>query len=97
MKKFKIQSFLQKTFFKKNILNKSFSKFLSLFNVPKGPWKFSFNQLRKKNIESYFTEKFQINYALFILSIVFFIYLLYLSIPGIVMNENIQKELEEKL
>ena len=63
MKKFKIQSFLQKTFFKKNILNKSFSKFLSLFNVPKGPWKFSFNQLRKKNIESYFTEKFQINYV----------------------------------
>ncbi len=97
MKKFKIQSFLQKSLFKKNILNKSFSKFLNLFNVPKSPWKFSFNLFKKKNIESYFNEKFQLNYALFILSIVFFLYLLYLSIPGIVMSENIQKELEEKL
>tara|TARA_B100001057_G_scaffold425849_1_gene449567 strand:+ start:21 stop:1586 length:1566 start_codon:yes stop_codon:yes gene_type:complete len=97
MKKFKIQSFLQKSLFKRNILNKSFSKFFTFFNMPKGPWKFNFNQFRKKNIESYFTEKFQLNYALFILSIVFFLYLLYLSIPGIVMNENIQKELEKKL
>ena len=97
MKKLKIQSFLQKTLFKKNILNKPFSKFFNLFNVPKSPWKFGLNQIRKKNIENYFTEKFQLNYALFILSIVFFLYLLYLSIPGIVMNENIQKELEEKL
>ena len=97
MKKFKIQSFLQKNFFKKNILNKLFSKFFSFFNMPKSTWKIGFSQFRKKNIESYFTEKFQLNYALFVLSIVFFLYLLYLSIPGIVMNENIQRELEEKL
>jgi len=97
MKKFKIQSFLQKNLFKKNILNKLLSKFFTFFNVFKSPWKFSLNQFRKKNIESYFTEKFQLNYALFLLSIVFFLYLLYLSIPGMVMNENIQKELEEKL
>ena len=97
MKKFKIQSFIQKNFFKKNILNKLFSKFFTFFNMPKGTLNLSFNQLKKKKIESYISEKFQLNYALFILSIVFFLYLLYLSIPGIVINENIQKELEEKL
>ena len=97
MKKFKIQSFLQKGFLKKNILNKIFSKFFTLFNMPKITWKISFNQFRKKNIENYFSEKFQLNYALFVLSIVFFLYLLYLSIPGVVMSENIQRELEEKL
>tara|TARA_E500000178_G_scaffold68326_1_gene65784 strand:- start:1008 stop:2573 length:1566 start_codon:yes stop_codon:yes gene_type:complete len=97
MKKFKIQSFLQKGFFKKNILSKLFSKFFTLFNMPKSTWKISFNQFKKKNIENYLSEKFQLNYALFILSIVFFLYLLYLSIPGIVISENIQKELEEKL
>ena len=97
MKKFKIQSFLQKNFFKKNILNKLFSKFFTLFNMPKSTWKISFNQFKKKNIENYLSEKFQLNYALFLLSIVFFLYLLYLSIPGIVISESIQNELEEKL
>ena len=97
MKKNKIQSFIQKNFFKKNILNKLFSKFFTFFNMPKGTWNISFNQLKKKNIENYISEKFQLNYALFVLSIVFFLYLLYLSIPGIVISENIQKELEEKL
>jgi len=97
MKKFKIQSFLQKNFLRKNILNKTFSKFFTLFNMSKSTFKISFNQLKKKNIENYISEKFQLNYALFLLSIVFFLYLLYLSIPGIVISENIQKELEEKL
>ena len=97
MKKFKIQSFIQKNFFKKNILNNLFSKFFSLFNMSKSSWKINFNQLNKKNIENYIYEKFQLNYALFVLSIVFFLYLLYLSIPGIVISENIQKELEQKL
>ena len=97
MKKFKIQSFLQKNFFKKNFLNKILSKISSLFNMSKSTWKINFNQLNKKNIENYISEKFQLNYALFVLSIVFFLYLLYLSIPGIVISENIQKELEEKL
>ena len=97
MKKFKIQSFLQKNFLKRNILNKLFSKFSTLFNMPKIAWKFSFNQIKKKNIENFISEKFQLNYALFVLSIIFFLYLLYLSIPGIVMNDNIQNELEGKL
>ena len=97
MKKFKIQYFLQKNFFKKNILSKLFSKFFTLFNMPKSTWKISFNQFKKKNIENYISEKFQLNYALFVLSIVFFLYLLYLSIPGIIISENIQKELEKKL
>ena len=97
MKKFKIQSFFQKNFFKKNILNKIFSVFIPLFNVPKSTWKIGLNQFKKKNIENYIIEKFQLNYALFALSIVFFLYLLYLSIPGIIMSENIQNELEEKL
>ena len=73
MKKFKIQSFFQKGFFKKNILNKLFSKFSTLFNMPKSTWKISFNQFNKKNIENYISEKFQLNYALFILSIIFFL------------------------
>ena len=72
MKKFKIQSFLQKNFFKKNIPNKMFSKFFSIFNMSKSSWKIGFNQLNKKNIENYISEKFQLNYALFVLSIVFF-------------------------
>ena len=97
MKKFKFRSFLQKNFFKKNVLIKLFSKFFSLFNMSKSPLKISFNQFNKKNIENYISEKFQLNYALFILSIIFFLYLLYLSIPGIVISENIQKELEQKL
>ena len=97
MKKFKIQSFLQKNFFKKNILNKMLSKFFTFFNTTKGTWKISLNQFKKKNIENYIYERFQVNYALFILSIVFFLYLLYLSIPGIVISDNIQNELEEKL
>ncbi len=97
MKKFKIQSFVQKSFLKKNILNKLFSKFFTLFNMFKGTWKISFSQFKKKNIENYLSEKFKVNYALFVLSIVFFLYLLYLSIPGIVISENIQKELEQKL
>ena len=97
MKKFKIQSFIQKNFLKKNILNNLFSKFFSLFNMSKSSWKIGFNQFNKKNIENFISEKFQLNYALFVLSIVFFLYLLYLSIPGIVISENIQKELEEKL
>jgi len=97
MKKFKIQSFFQKSIFKKNILNKLFSKFLTSFNMPKGAWKINFNQFKKKNIENYIAGKFQVNYALFVLSIVFFFYLLYLSIPGVVISDNIQKELEEKL
>ena len=97
MKKFKIQSFLQKNFFKKNILNKTVSKFFNFFNMPKGTWRVIPNQFKKKNIENYISEKFQLNYVLFILSIVFFLYLLYLSIPGIVISENIQNELEEKL
>ena len=79
MKKFKIQSFLQKNFFRKNILNKLFSKFFTLFNMPKSAWKIRFNQFKKKNIENYISEKFQLNYALFVLSIVFFLYLLYLN------------------
>ena len=74
-----------------------FSKFFQLFNMSKSSWKISPNQFNKKNIENYISEKFQLNYALFVLSIVFFLYLLYLSIPGIVISENIQKELEEKL
>ena len=76
MKKFKIQSFLQKNFLKKNILNKMFSKFFTFFNMPKGTRKIGFNQLKKKNIENYISEKFQLNYALFVLSIVFFLFLL---------------------
>ena len=56
MKKLKIQSFLQKNFFKKNILSKTFSKFLPFFNMPKGPWKISLNQLNKKSLEKQKTK-----------------------------------------
>ena len=97
MKKFKIQSFVQKSFFKKNILNKTINKFIALFNLPKSINKIGLNQFNKKNIENFISEKIKINYALFVLSIVFFLYLLYLSIPGIIINEKIQKDLETKL
>ena len=97
MKKFKIQSFLQKNLFNKNILNKMFSKFFTLFNVPKRTSRFGFIQFKKKNLENFISEKFQLNYALFVLSIVFFLYLLYLSIPGMIINASIQNYLEKKL
>ena len=97
MKKFKIQSFFQKGFLKKKILSNFFSKFFSLFNMLKSTGKISFYQFNKKNIENYISQKFRLNYVLFLLSIVFFLYLLYLSIPGILLSENLQKELEEKL
>ena len=67
MKKFKIQSFLQKNLFKKNILIKMFSKFFTLFNMPKSTWKISFNQFKKKNIENYIsTEQVKEKYKDFI-------------------------------
>ena len=72
MKKFKIQSFLQKNFFNKNILNKIFSAFFTLFNVSKRTNRFGFTKFKKKNLENFISEKFQLNYALFVLSIVFF-------------------------
>ena len=72
MKKFKIQSFFKKNFFNKNILSKIFSKFFTLFNVPKRTTRFGFTYLKKKNLENFISEKFQLNYALFVLSIVFF-------------------------
>ena len=97
MKKFKIQSFLQKNLFKKNILNKNFSKFFSSINLHKSTSKIGLSLFNRKNVENFISEKFQINYILFFLSIVFFLYLVYLSIPGIVINQSIQKELEEKL
>jgi len=97
MKKFKIQSFLKKNFYSKNVLNKIFSKFFTLFNVSKRTTRFGFTHLKKKNLESFISEKFQLNYALFVLSIVFFLYLLYLSIPGMIINETIQNDLEKKL
>ncbi len=97
MKKFKIQSFLQKNFFKKNILIKNFSKIFSSINLHKSTIKFGSSLFKRKNVENFISEKFQINYMLFFLSIVFFLYLVYLSIPGIVINQSIQKELEEKL
>ena len=97
MKKFKIQSFLQKNLFKKNILNKNFSKFFSSINLHKSTSKIGLSLFKKKNVENFISEKFKINYMLFFLSIVFFLYLVYLSIPGIVINQSIQRELEEKL
>ncbi len=97
MKKFKIQSFLQKNFFKKNILVKNFSKFFTSINLNKSTSKIGISLFKKKNFENLISEKFQINYMLFFLSIVFFLYLVYLSIPGIVINQSIQIELEEKL
>jgi len=56
MKKFKIQSFFQKNFLRKNILNKLFSKFFFLFNLPKSTLKIGFNQFKKKNIENGWTQ-----------------------------------------
>ena len=55
------------------------------------------NAAQENMTENYISQKFRLNYVLFLLSIVFFLYLLYLSIPGILLSENLQKELEEKL
>ena len=68
MKKLKIHSFLQKNFFKKNILNKMFSKFFTLFNTSKGTFKIGFNQFKKKNLENYIlfvTKKFKLLFSIF--------------------------------
>ena len=80
-----------KKFFKKNILSKIFSKFIALFNVPRTHK--LLNQFTKKTLKIIFL-KFQLN--LLYLPCRFF-YIFFTSRYGIIMNENIQNELEEKL
>ncbi|WP_075482254.1 AsmA family protein [Candidatus Pelagibacter communis] len=97
MKNLKIRSFSIKSFFKRNKTKKSFNKFSLFINAQINKIKSIFYRFRLKNIEVYVVEKFRVNYALFFLSILFFLYLLYLSIPGILVKKSLQNELETKL
>ena len=88
-----------KNFQKKNKFSKFFNNFITItlnvisnlfFRKPKNIFKQSFfDKLNVKNINP--------NYLLFFLSIIFFIYLVYLSIPGLIQEDNLQKKLTQKL
>ena len=88
MKNFNFKSNLNSNFFKKNILTKSIARILEYIKNLR-----NFVNIKKKIIDSskqFYDKKFKINYLIFIISIVFFYYLIYLSFPGILHNKSDQ-------
>ncbi len=88
MKIFNFKSNLNSNFFKKNILTKSIARILEYIKNLR-----NFVNIKKKIIDSskqFYDKKFKINYLIFIISIVFFYYLIYLSFPGILHNKSDQ-------
>ena len=87
MKIFKLKSNLIFNFFKKNILIKNITRFFeNIKNIR--------NLVNVKKIIDYFRQlyekNFKINYLIFIISVIFFYYLIYLSFPGILHNKSDQ-------
>ncbi len=88
MKIFKLKSNVISNFFKRNILIKNITSFLEhIKNIRK------FVNIKKKlidNFKQFYEKKFKINYLIFIISIIFFYYLVYLSFPGLLHNKSDQ-------
>ena len=88
MKNFKLKTNSIFNFIKKKILIKNINNFLEYVkNTVK------LGNIKKKLLENYnnfYEKKFKINYLIFILSIIFFYYLIYLSFPGILHNKSDQ-------
>ena len=88
MKIFNLKSNLISNFFKKNILIKNITRFFeNIKNIG------NFVNIKKKiidNFKQFYEKKFKFNYLIFIISIIFFYYLVYLSFPGILHNKSDQ-------
>ena len=88
MKIFNFKSNLFSNFLKKNILIKNITRFFeNIKNIR------NFINIKKKiidNFKQFYEKKFKINYLIFILSIILFYYLVYLSFPGILHNKTDQ-------
>ena len=88
MKIFNLKSNLISNFFKKNILIKNITRFFENIKNLR-----NFANIKKKiidNLKQSYEKKFKINYLIFIISIIFFYYLVYLSFPGILHNKSDQ-------
>ena len=95
MKNFKFKFNFLLNLFKKNKLIKKTNIFLE--NTRKH---IKLENLKKKIIEKYHKvniKNFKINYSLFVFSIVFFNYLIYLSFPGILHGKSDQNYLTKLL
>ena len=87
MKIFNLNSNLISNFFKRNILIKNITRFFeNIKNIR------NFVNIKKiiDSFRQFYQKKFKINYLIFILSIIFFYYLIYLSFPGILHNKSDQ-------
>ena len=88
MKNYKSKTNLFFNFIKKNIM------FQNINNILKNMKKIGDFGISKKKIindfKKFYEKNFRINYLIFILSIIFFYYLIYLSFPGILHNKNDQ-------
>ena len=91
MKIFNLNSNLISNFFKRNILIKNITRFFeNIKNIR------NFVNIKKiiDSFRQFYQKKFKINYLIFILSIIFFYYLIYLSFPGILHNKSDQTILQ---
>ena len=87
MKIFNLKSNLISNFSKRNILIKNITRFFeNIKNIR------NFVNIKKiiDNFKQFYEKKFKINYLIFIISIIFFYYLVYLSFPGILHNKSDQ-------
>ena len=87
MKIFNLNSNLISNFFKRNILIKNITRFFeNIKNIR------NFVNIKKiiDSFRQFYQKKFKINYLIFIISIIFFYYLIYLSFPGILHNKSDQ-------
>ena len=87
MKIFNLNSNLISKFFKSNILIKNITRFFeNIKNIR------NFVNIKKiiDSFRQFYQKKFKINYLIFIISIFFFYYLVYLSFPGILHNKSDQ-------
>ena len=88
MKNYKSKTNLFFNLIKKNIM------FQNINNILKNMKKIGDFGISKKkiidNFKKFYEKNFRINYLIFILSIIFFYYLIYLSFPGILHNKNDQ-------
>ena len=88
MKNFKLNLNLIPNYFKKNKIYKNINIFLE--NVKNA---ISIPNLKKKILHKYkgfYEENFKISYLIFIFSLLFFYYLIYLSFPGILHSKKDQ-------
>ena len=76
MKIFNLKSNLISNFFKKNILIKNITRFFENIKNLR-----NFANIKKKiidNLKQFYEKKFKINYLIFIISIIFFYYYMYI-------------------